>query len=80
MKTAWFSPAKINLFLYIVNMRADGYHNIQTLFQLLKYKDIIYIFPNNSGNIKIITRIPQIPNSHNIIIRAAKLLKKKQKF
>ena len=29
------SPAKINLFLHILNRRDDGYHNLQTLFQLL---------------------------------------------
>ncbi|XBC44521.1 MAG: 4-(cytidine 5'-diphospho)-2-C-methyl-D-erythritol kinase [Buchnera aphidicola (Schlechtendalia peitan)] len=77
MKNIWFSPAKINLFLYIIGMRTDGYHNIQTLFQLLNYGDTIYIIPNKSGHIKLLTRIQNIPNSKNIIIKAAKLLKKK---
>ena len=31
------SPAKLNLFLYINNKRADGYHELQTLFQFLDY-------------------------------------------
>lgn len=79
MKTTWLSPAKINLFLYITGIRKDGYHNIQTLFQLLNYGDIIYIIPNNSGNIKLLTHTPYIPHSKNIIIHAAKLLKKKHK-
>ncbi|VFS49704.1 4-diphosphocytidyl-2-C-methyl-D-erythritol kinase [Budvicia aquatica] len=30
----WPSPAKLNLFLYITGRRADGYHDLQTLFQL----------------------------------------------
>ena len=33
------SPAKINLFLKILNRRVDGYHNIWTLFQKLKVAD-----------------------------------------
>ena len=35
----WLAPAKINLFLHINNKRKDGYHNLQTLFQLLDYHD-----------------------------------------
>ena len=35
------SPAKINLFLHILGRRQDGYHNLQTLFQLLDYGDQI---------------------------------------
>ena len=33
------SPAKINLNLKILGRRNDGYHNIQTLFQILKFGD-----------------------------------------
>ena len=34
-----FAPAKLNLFLHITGRRADGYHTIQTLFQLLDWGD-----------------------------------------
>lgn len=34
-----FSPAKINLFLHITGKRADGYHNLQTVFRLLDWGD-----------------------------------------
>ena len=33
------SPAKLNLFLHINGQRADGYHTLQTVFQLLDYGD-----------------------------------------
>ena len=33
------SPAKINLFLHILGQRADGYHELQTLFCLLNWGD-----------------------------------------
>lgn len=32
------APAKLNLFLHITGRRADGYHNLQTLFQFLDSK------------------------------------------
>ena len=36
------SPAKINLFLHIVGKRADGYHNLQTVFRLLDWGDYLH--------------------------------------
>ncbi|HNH44087.1 MAG TPA: 4-(cytidine 5'-diphospho)-2-C-methyl-D-erythritol kinase, partial [Agitococcus sp.] len=33
------SPAKLNLFLHITGQRADGYHNLQTIFQFVDYAD-----------------------------------------
>ena len=39
------SPAKINLFLHIVGKRADGYHNLQTVFRLLNWGDYLHFLP-----------------------------------
>ena len=36
------SPAKINLFLHITGKRADGYHNLQTVFRLLNWGDCLH--------------------------------------
>ena len=47
------SPAKLNLFLHITGRREDGYHDLQTLFQLLDYGDRLDIETNNSGEIKL---------------------------
>lgn len=49
--TVWPSPAKLNLFLYITGRRANGYHDLQTLFQFLDHGDELTITANNSGNI-----------------------------
>lgn len=43
------SPAKLNLFLHITGRRPDGYHNLQTLFQLLDYGDTLR-FTTRSDN------------------------------
>jgi 4-diphosphocytidyl-2-C-methyl-D-erythritol kinase len=37
--TVFASPAKINLFLRVVGRRADGYHEIETVFQRLDWGD-----------------------------------------
>ena len=37
--TEWPAPAKLNLFLHICGRRPDGYHLLQTVFQLLDYGD-----------------------------------------
>ncbi len=37
------APAKLNLFLHILGRRADGYHELQTVFQLVDLCDIVRI-------------------------------------
>lgn len=77
MKSMIFpSPAKLNLFLYITGQRADGYHELQTLFQFLDFGDEIEITPTQSGEIILLNPIDGVPNEHNLIYRAAKLLQK----
>ncbi|MEC5209589.1 4-diphosphocytidyl-2-C-methyl-D-erythritol kinase [Psychrobacter sp. PL15] len=39
------SPAKINLFLHVTGKRADGYHNLQTVFRLLDWGDYLHFLP-----------------------------------
>ena len=46
------SPAKINLFLHVISKKDDGYHNLQTIFQLLDYGDEITLNLRNDGEIK----------------------------
>jgi 4-diphosphocytidyl-2-C-methyl-D-erythritol kinase len=75
MITIWPAPAKLNLFLHITGKRCDGYHNIQTIFQLLDYGDSIYIDSNQSSDISLYTEVEGIHDKDNLVIRAAKLLK-----
>ena len=68
------APAKINLFLHITGRRKDGYHNLQTLFQLLDYGDQLDISTHQNGNIQLSPSIPGVPSKENLIYRAAKAL------
>lgn len=72
------SPAKLNLMLHITGRRADGYHHLQTLFQLLDYGDTLEFEANDSGAITLAPALPGVPESANLIVRAAKLLQQSQ--
>jgi len=68
------SPAKLNLFLHIIGRRPDGYHELQTLFQLLDWGDLMAFTANDSGAIRIQCQGLDIPLEDNLIYRAARLL------
>ncbi len=71
MITTWPAPAKLNLFLYITGRRADGYHNLQTLFQFLDVGDTLEITPDHSGSITLLTPLDGVADEDNLIVRAA---------
>ncbi|MBN1086133.1 4-(cytidine 5'-diphospho)-2-C-methyl-D-erythritol kinase [Erwinia aphidicola] len=77
MITTWPAPAKLNLFLYITGRRADGYHNLQTLFQFLDYGDTLTIDVDDSGEITLLTPVAGVPDAQNLIVRAAALLRER---
>ncbi|HAS3609110.1 TPA: 4-(cytidine 5'-diphospho)-2-C-methyl-D-erythritol kinase [Vibrio cholerae] len=73
--TVWPSPAKLNLFLYITGRRANGYHDLQTLFQFLDHGDELTITANNSGNITLSPALADVTLEDNLIYKAAMALK-----
>ena len=70
------SPAKLNLFLHILGRRPDGYHRLQTLFQLLDWGDTLRFEVNESGAVSLEGGAPNIPVEDNLIVRAARLLRR----
>lgn len=72
------APAKLNLFLHITGRRADGYHELQTLFQLLDYGDFLSFSTRDDGDIRLAVdgeMAYSVPDSEdNLIVRAAKRL------
>ena len=70
------APAKLNLFLHITGRRADGYHNLQTLFQLLDAGDQLDIETSNNGSLVVTPALAGMPVEDNLIYRAAALLRR----
>ncbi len=70
------SPAKLNLFLHVTGRRPDGYHNLQTLFQLLDWGDDMVFEANASGRIALTCDGADIPTGENLVLRAAGLLQR----
>jgi len=73
---AVLAPAKLNLFLHITGRRPDGYHELQTLFQLLDWGDRLLFTVNHSGTITLAANATGIPLQDNLIVRAARLLQR----
>lgn len=68
------SPAKLNLFLHITGRRENGYHELQTVFQLLDWGDQLSFTANHSGAITLESDASDIPLAENLVVRAARLL------
>jgi 4-diphosphocytidyl-2-C-methyl-D-erythritol kinase len=73
--SVWPAPAKLNLFLHVTGKRADGYHELQTLFQILDWGDELQIECRDDGQIERQNVIEEIPESEDLSIKAAQLLK-----
>jgi 4-diphosphocytidyl-2-C-methyl-D-erythritol kinase len=71
----WPAPAKLNLFLHVTGRRADGYHDLQTLFQILDWGDELSFEINASGHVGRCGNIAGVPEQEDICVRAAHLLK-----
>lgn len=70
----FLAPAKVNVFLHITGQRADGYHTLQSAFQLLDFYDTVSLKPTSDNKIKRITKIDAIPEHEDLCVRAAKAL------
>jgi len=69
------APAKLNLFLHVTGRRADGYHSLQTVFQLLDIGDTLEISADQSGKIVLDGPDLGIADHDNLVVRAALALK-----
>lgn len=70
----FLAPAKINLFLHIIGQRADGYHLLQSAFQLLDLHDAIHIKVTQNKMIERVNEVKGVAQADDICIKAAKLL------
>ena len=68
------APAKLNLFLHVNGRRADGYHLLQTVFQLLDHGDMLHFDLRSDTAIRRTTEVPGVPEAQDLIVRALALL------
>jgi 4-diphosphocytidyl-2-C-methyl-D-erythritol kinase len=74
--TEWPAPAKLNLFLHVTGRRADGYHELQTLFQLIDLCDTITIGLRSDGRIERPVGPANVPPEADLTCRAALALQR----
>ena len=69
------SPAKLNLFLHVTGQRANGYHELQTAFQLLDWGDRMRFEVIDTPGIELNPPVAGVPREDNLIFRAASSLR-----
>lgn len=67
-------PAKLNRFLHIVGRRADGYHLLQTAFELIDWCDELTIETRSDDRVVLIGGTAGVPPERDLVWRAARLL------
>lgn len=74
--SSWPAPAKLNLFLQITGRRADGYHELQTVFRLLDWGDVIRLRVRRDGEIRRQGEAAAgVAEDDDLAVRAAKIIK-----
>ena len=68
------SPAKLNLFLHVTGRRPDGYHSLQTVFQLLNWGDDMHFEARAEPGVMLSGDTDDIAPEQNLILKAAEAL------
>lgn len=68
------APAKLNLFLHVIGRRDDGYHLLQSVFQLIDLHDTLHFRLRQDQAIVRSTEIDGVAAEQDLTVRAARLL------
>jgi 4-diphosphocytidyl-2-C-methyl-D-erythritol kinase len=74
LESEWPAPAKLNLFLHVTGRRADGYHELQTVFQVIDLCDTIAIRITDDGRIERPAGPAGVDPDSDLTVRAARSL------
>ena len=78
MEYIYASPAKVNLLLKVLSKRADGYHNIYSLVDLVSLYDVLHFEEAPPGTIVVKDDKGLLPEGEkNTVYRAIMLLKER---
>jgi 4-diphosphocytidyl-2-C-methyl-D-erythritol kinase len=69
------APGKLNLFLHVLGKRADGYHELQTVFRLIERADRVGFAVRTDGVLRRLDALPGVPPEADLCLRAAALLR-----
>ncbi len=67
------APAKLNLFLHVVGRRADGYHLLESVFQMIDWCDTLHLEVRRDGQLSRTDLGPALP-ADDLCLRAARAL------
>jgi 4-diphosphocytidyl-2C-methyl-D-erythritol kinase len=77
----WPAPAKLNLSLHVTGRRADGYHELQTVFQIIDLCDLLSFEIDPTGEIARVDDaaaapgpLAAVPPEQDLVVRAARAL------
>jgi 4-diphosphocytidyl-2-C-methyl-D-erythritol kinase len=68
------APAKLNLFLHVTGRRPDGYHLLQSVFQLIDKSDTLDFDLRGDERIVRVNDVPGVPEEQDLIVRALRAL------
>ncbi len=71
----WPAPAKLNLMLHVTGRRADGYHELQTVFQLIDLCDELRFEVAVDRRIERLEGAAGVPPADDLVVRAALALR-----
>ena len=75
------APAKINLYLEIINKRADGYHNIESVMHTVSLFDILEFTKIKDNKIELVCDNADLfDTKKNLVYKAAEKVKEKYKI
>src|SRR5262245_23830871 len=71
----WFpAPGKLNLFLHVLGRRADGMHELQTVFRLIEHGDEVGIRVRQHGVVRRVEPVAEIAEAADLCVQAARKL------
>jgi len=73
----WPAPAKLNLFLQVTGRRPDGFHELQTVFQIIELCDSLDFEVRDDGLVKRVAGSAAVAPEEDLVVRAARLLQRR---